>query len=87
MNKVTLIDFWAPWCGPCRIMDPVLDELEKELGDKLSIEKVNVDEDQAKSSQFGVMSIPTYVIMRDGKEVGRKIGVTPKAELVKLLQT
>lgn len=72
-------------CGPCRIMDPIIDELEKEMGDKLTIERVNVDEDQPKSSQFGVMSIPTYVIIKDGKEVGRKIGVTPKAELVKLL--
>lgn len=86
MSKVTLIDFWAPWCGPCKIMDPIIDELEKELGDKLEVQRVNVDEDPAKSSQFGVMSIPTYVIMKDGKEVTRKIGVTPKAELTKLLQ-
>ncbi len=84
-NKITLIDFWAPWCGPCKIMNPIIDELEKEMGEKLSVERVNVDEDQEKSSKFGVMSIPTYVIMKDGKEVGRKIGVTPKAELVKLL--
>lgn len=67
-------------------MDPIIDELEKELGDKLEVQRVNVDEDPAKSSQFGVMSIPTYVIMKDGKEVTRKIGVTPKAELTKLLQ-
>lgn len=87
MSKVTLIDFWAVWCGPCKIMNPIIDELEKELGDKLEVERVNVDEDQAKSSQFGVMSIPTYVIMKDGKEVGRKIGVTSKSELVKLLQS
>jgi len=87
MTKVTLIDFWAPWCGPCKIMDPIIDELEKELGDKLEIQRVNVDEDPAKSSQFGVMSIPTYVIMKDGKEITRKIGVTPKAELAKLLHS
>lgn len=85
-NNITLIDFWAPWCGPCKIMDPIIDELEKELGDKVKVERVNVDEDPAKSQQFGVMSIPTYVIMKDGKEVGRKIGVTAKAELQKLLQ-
>lgn len=87
MAKVTLIDFWAPWCGPCKIMDPIIDELEKELGDKLEIQRINVDEDPAKSSQFGVMGIPTYVIMKDGKEVSRKVGVTPKAELKKLLET
>jgi thioredoxin 1 len=85
MATTKVIDFWAPWCGPCRIMNPILDELEKELGDKVEIEKINVDEDQAKSQQFGVMSIPTYVIVKDGKEVGRKIGVTPKADLLALI--
>lgn len=87
MSKVTLIDFWAPWCGPCKIMDPIIDELEKELGDKLEVQRVNVDENPSKSSQFGIMSIPTYVVLKDGKEIARKIGVTPKAELVKLLQS
>lgn len=85
MVRTILIDFWAPWCGPCKIMDPIIDELEKEMGDKLTVERVNVDEDPEKSSKFGVMSIPTYVIMKDGKEVTRKIGVTAKSELSKLL--
>ena len=67
-------------------MAPVLEEIKKELGDKVEVEEINVDEDPKKTEQFGVMSIPTYVIMKDGKEVGRKIGVTPKAELLKLLQ-
>ncbi len=84
---VKLLDFWASWCGPCKIMNPVIEEIEKELGEKISVEKVNVDDDQAKASKYGVMSIPTYVIEKDGKEVGRKIGVTAKAELVKLLQS
>lgn len=66
-------------------MTPILEELEKELEGKVEIEKINVDENQAKSSEFGVMSIPTYVILKDGKEVGRKIGVTAKADLLKLL--
>ena len=86
MAKVKLIDFWAVWCGPCKIMNPIIDELEKELGDKLEVERVNVDENQEKSSQFGIMSRPTYVILKDDKEVARKIGVTPKSELLKLLQ-
>lgn len=87
MAKVILVDYWAQWCGPCKIMDPIIDELEKELGDKLDVQRVNVDEEIEKASAAGVMSIPTYIILKDGKEVGRKIGVTPKAELAKLLQS
>ncbi len=83
---VKLIDFWAPWCGPCRVMNPVLDEIEKELAGKFEIEKVNVDEKPELSSKYGVMGIPTYVIEKDGKEVGRRVGITPKADLLKLLQ-
>lgn len=82
-----LLDFWAPWCGPCRLMDPILNELEKELGEKITIEKINVDEQPEISSRYGVMSIPTYVVEKDGKEVGRKIGVTAKTDLVKLLNS
>lgn len=82
---ITLLDFWAPWCSPCKIMAPVIEEIEKEMGDKVKVEKINVDEAQDKASQHGVMSIPTYVILKDGKEVGRKIGVTSKADLLALI--
>lgn len=83
---VKLLDYWASWCGPCHVMEPVIEELEKELAGKVEIEKINVDENPKKASEYGVMSIPTYIILNDGKEVGRKIGVTAKAELLKLLQ-
>lgn len=66
-------------------MNPVIDELEKELEGKLEVERINVDENQALSSQYGVMSIPTYVVLKEGKEIARKIGLTPKEELKKLL--
>lgn len=84
---VRLLDFWAHWCGPCKIMEPVIEEIEKELKGKVEIEKINVDEKPDEAAKYGVMSIPTYIIEKDGKEVGRKIGVTAKAELIKLLTT
>lgn len=84
---VKLLDMWAPWCQPCHVMNPVIDEIEKEMAGKVEIIRINVDEKPDEASKFGVMSIPTYIIMKDDKEVGRKIGVTPKAELIKLLQS
>lgn len=82
-----LLDFWASWCGPCQVMKPIIEELEKELSGKVEVEKIDVDQNQAKASEYGVMSIPTYIILKDGKEIGRKIGVTAKADLLKLLQS
>lgn len=83
--KIRFLDFWAPWCGPCKIMNPVLEELKKEWGDKVEIVEINVDDNPAEAQQYGVMSIPTYIVEKEGKEVSRKIGVTAKEELNKLV--
>ena len=79
---VELIDFYADWCGPCVVMEPVTEELEKEMAGKVNIRKVDVDKDQAEASKYGVMSIPTYIILKDGREVDRFIGSTSKESVV-----
>ncbi|MBI4037431.1 thioredoxin [Candidatus Curtissbacteria bacterium] len=81
-----IIDFWAVWCGPCKFMEPIIEELEKELAGKVEIEKINVDENQEMTAKYGVMSIPTYVFLKDGKEVDRIIGATQKENFQKILQ-
>lgn len=80
-NGVALVDFWAAWCGPCRMVGPLVEELAVEYAGKAKVGKVDVDENQNLSGNFGVMSIPTLLIMKDGVEVERIVGAVPKATL------
>ncbi|MBQ9725153.1 MAG: thioredoxin [Neisseriaceae bacterium] len=77
-----LVDFWAPWCGPCRMLAPVLDDIAQEYQGKLKVVKVNVDESQSVPAQFAIRNIPTLKIFKNGQEVANKVGGAPKGQLV-----
>ncbi|MBR3403144.1 MAG: thioredoxin [Parasporobacterium sp.] len=83
-NTTVLLDFWASWCGPCKMLAPVLEEIAAERAD-LKIGKINVDEQPQLASQFGIMSIPTLLVFKDGKQVNQGIGYMPKENVLKLL--
>lgn len=82
---VVLVDFWAPWCGPCKMIAPVLQELDTEIGDTAKIVKVDVDENQETAGKFGVMSIPTLIVLKDGEVVDKVVGFQPKEALAELI--
>lgn len=82
---IKVLDFWAEWCGPCKFMEPIIDELEAELKGKVEFEKIDVDQNQGKAASYQVMSIPTYIIIKDDKEQERIIGATQKENFLKTI--
>ena len=79
-NQVAVIDLWAPWCGPCKMIAPIVEELAGEMED-VAFAKLNIDEAKATAQEFGVMSIPTLLVLKEGQEVGRIVGALPKERI------
>jgi thioredoxin 1 len=82
-----LVDFWAEWCGPCKQIGPILDEISNEMQGKLTIAKVNIDKNPETPQKYGVRGIPTLILFKDGKAVATKVGSMPKSKLVEWLQS
>jgi len=86
-EKVSLVDFWAPWCGPCKILSPIVEEVASELGDIVNIAKMNVDENPVIAGRYKIMSIPTLLIFKKGKIIDQLIGAQPKDIIIKRLKS
>ena len=85
-DKPILLDFWASWCGPCRMLSPIVDEVAEELAGSIKVGKINVDDESDLASKYQIMSIPTLVVIKDGKEVKRSVGVISKQEIKDLVK-
>ncbi len=86
-DKPVLVDFWAEWCGPCKMIAPALEEIAGALGDKIDILKLNIDENPETPGQYGVRGIPTMVLFKDGKPVAQKVGAAPRSQIQQWLES
>ncbi len=86
MEGTVLVDFWATWCGPCKMLAPVLEELEAEIGDKVKVVKIEVEENPVTAQEYGVMSVPTLLLFSDGEMRGRSGGYQPKELLMEFIE-
>ena len=84
-GQTVLLDFWAPWCMPCRMLGPIIDQVAEEAGQTVKVGKVNVDEQPELAAKFRVMSIPTLVVLKNGQTVAKTVGVKPKQEILKMV--
>jgi thioredoxin 1 len=84
-GRPVLVDFWAEWCGPCKMIGPALEEIAGEMGDRVSIVKINIDENPGVPSRYGVRGIPTLMVFKDGKVAATKVGAMPKSKIVEWL--